>query len=187
MLSLIAGCSRSVTVVNRGRSIAQKVPTLGAVHPYPGLPLEHETGPLLVVFLSSSEDIDRLSRKLTHHLYFQLLPCSQTTQGPSLYDGTVFMATEDERHKWLASSELASQNLYKVYIPLDSRRIMEFPVGYGTLDVPSYLEESRRDGLCLKLGGGEEIGTSLFSNLVPASLSLRGNSLVVVDNSPSGK
>lgn len=181
MLSLVAGCSKRVMIVNRGHLIAQQVPTLGAIHPYPGLPIEHEDGPLLAVFLSSNEDIDRLSRKLTHHLYFELLPCSQTAHGPSLFEGTVFMATQDERQKWLASSELTSKNLYKVYVPLDGHRIMKSLVDYRTLDVPRYLETSRQDGLCLRLGGGQMYGASLFSNLVSAPLSLQGTSLIVID------
>jgi hypothetical protein len=164
------------------------MPTLGAVHPYPGLPARPEAGPLLVVFLSSDEDLDRLSRKWTHHLYFDLVPCSQTAlSGPELFNGPVFMATRDERHKWLASPESTSRNLYKVYIPLDAQRIMAFPTSYGALDVPEFLETSRRDGLCLMLGGGLMSGMRLVSNLVPIPLSLRGTSLVVTDDSQSGK
>jgi len=186
MLSLITGCSRSVTLVEKGHAIAQSVPTSGAVHPYAGLPIEHETGPLLVVFLSTAEDLDYLSKKWTHHLYFELLPCSQSGHGPSLYGGTVFEATEGERQKWLIASEQKNLKLYKVYIPLDYKRIVSYTTGYGALDVPSYLETSRQDGLCLRLGGGIEF-VSLFSNLVPAPLKLRGTSFMVLGNSASEK
>ena len=185
-LSLTVGCNRSVTLIEKGHAIAQQVPASGAVHPYPGLPIEHEAGPLLVVFLSSTEDLSLLSQKWTHHLYSDLLPCSQSGHGPALYTGTVFEATQRERQERLVASEQTSQKLYKVYIPLDYKRIAAFTAGYGALDVPSYLETSRKDGLCLRLGGGKDF-VSLFSNLVPAPLALRETSLVVLGNSATGK
>jgi hypothetical protein len=131
------------------------------------------------------EDLEPLAEKRTHHLYFELLPCSQRGHGFTLITGTVFVATEDERKTILGRSE-SEEHLYKVHIPLDLRRIIEVASSQGALDLPGYLRQAETDGLCVRVGGAQMVGLALFSNMVQAPLAIRDNSLVVLADNRHG-
>ena len=172
-----------VSVEQRGHVVVKTEPTEGAVHPYPGRTTTRSTdGPFLAVFLTTKDDLEKLSEKWTYFLYFELLPCSQTSHGTNLFEGTVFAATQEERERVLAPAELSEYKLYKVHIPLDVQAIIRQASTQGGLDLPSYLETAQRRGLCVRVGGGQMWNLGLFSNLVSVPLAIRDYSLVVVSN-----
>lgn len=184
-----AGCTKHIVLTTREHAIVQHEPIHGAVHPYPGISYtpKREGGPFIAVFFSTAADLEAKAKKWTHHLYFKLLPCSQEAHDYDLYSGRVFVATEDEREKVLGTSKVLDQNLFKIHIPLDLQEIKRAASIYGTLDVPSYFETARQDGLCFRVGGGQMWGVAMFSNIVHAPLALRGDSMVVVDGPPHRK
>lgn len=180
MLVIVAGCTAHVSIVQRGYVLVQSEPTQGAVHPYPGLSIGHSQGvPIVAVFLSTKSDLERLARRRTHHLYFELLPCSQNSHGFDLFSGTVFDANDDERRQMLGPTSPSEVRLYKVHIPFDLQTLVKKASGQGALDVPSYLETAQHDGLCIRVGGAQMWGSALFSNLARAPLEIRDDSLVV--------
>ena len=180
-LGVAPGCTTYVAVINEGYAIVAQEPSVGRVHPYPGLPGTPRPGPRVAVFLSTTADLRRLAKSHTHHLYFELLPCSQTDHRYSLYTGDVFEATEREHASVLGAGAMPDQRLYKVHLPLDYARIVDEAGGYGTIDLTAYLESARRDGTCMRLGGATMWGVSaLWSNRIAAPLAIRGESLVPI-------
>jgi hypothetical protein len=179
VLALIAACTTHVSLTQAGHAVVQDEPTQGAVHPYPHVTPVKEQGPFLMVFLATDADLASLAEEHTDHLYYDLLPCSQKSRGFHLTSGTVFSATDNERHRVLDSLGTRRHNLYKVYIPLDLQRIVRQASVQGALDVPNYLKIAEHDGLCMRLGGAHMLGTSLTSNLVVAPVIILNNALVV--------
>jgi hypothetical protein len=148
-LPLTTGCTTHITVTEKGHTLAEHEPSEGMVHPYPGLdPRQSLPGPYVAVLLSTESDLEQLAKNLTHHLYFKILPCSQRSHNFQLVSGTVFMASEVERNRVLGPH--SKQGLYKVHIPLNLQAIVEHAKFQGTLDVPSYVEQARSDGLCIQ-------------------------------------
>jgi hypothetical protein len=179
----MVGCTTRISINRMGHAVVEHEPTEGAVHPYPGLsPLQNVPGPFVVVFFTAAADLEGIATQHTHHLYFHVVPCSQASLGHYLVAGSVFAATADEQSRVLGSSHASEQSLYKVHIPLDLKTIAERASGQGALDIPRYLQVAKNDGLCIQLGGGQMWGAALVSNLVPAPLVIRDESLQLIDN-----
>jgi hypothetical protein len=186
-LILVAGCTAHFKITPLGHTIVESEPSEGAVYPYPWRhqPPPPQSGPLLAVYLATVADLEVMAKKRTHHLYFTLQPCSQKSHRFDLFSGSVFAATEKERSTMLPDPA-SEQKLYKVHVPLDPQRIFRMVNGYGGLeDVRAYLRTAEKDGLCVRVGGGQMWGLAMFSNLASAPLALAGESLTVIDESKS--
>jgi len=154
----------------------------GAIHPYVGLPpLERDAGPMVAVFFTTTSDLEAIAKVWSHHLYYDLLPCSQLSHDFDLFSGTVFAATEEERNEVLGTQLTPGQALYKVHVPLNLQFIVRLAEGQGALDLPHYLDDARSGGLCIQIGGGQMWGAAVFSNVIPAPVAIHANEMVVLN------
>jgi len=132
------------------------------------------------VFFTAAADLEEIATQRTHHLYFHVVPCSQASVGHYLVSGSVFAASAEEQSRILGTAHPGEQGLYKVYIPLDLKAVSERASFQGSLDVPSYVQAAKNDGLCMQLGGGQMWGAALVTNLVSAPVVIRDDVLQVI-------
>lgn len=180
---LMSGCTKHLEIIPTGHTIVDIEPSQGAIHAYPGISLtKTEEGPFLAIFFLARRDLEPVAQKWTYHLYYELLPCTQNSHGYDLYSGQVYGATKEEIKTQLHSSEISDLSLYKIHIPLKMDKIKRNAERFGALNVQSYLENARKDGLCFRVGGGQMSGISMFSDVVKAPLVMGDNSLIVLQD-----
>lgn len=168
-MAACAGCSRPVTIAASGHELATALPNSGAVHPYDGLPTVPEQSPLVAIFFSGPKDLEALAESWTHHLYFDLISCADPQSALELFSGPVFRASSDEQKRFLRNEGVA---LYKVYVPLDPRRLYSGDNAIEESEMPAYRQTARVGGVCLRIGGGNMGGFGLRSNVVKTPLAL---------------
>jgi hypothetical protein len=168
-VTVCAGCNRPVTIAASGHELATALPNSGAVHPYDGLPTVHEPPPLVAIFFSGPMDLEALAESWTHHLYFDLISCADPRSPLELFNGPVFRASSDEQKRFLRNEGVA---LYKVYVPLDPRRLDSGDNPFEESEMPAYRQTARVGGVCLRIGGGNMSGFGLRSNVVKTPLAL---------------
>ena len=173
LIALIAmlvcgGCNRPVTIAASGHELATALPNSGAVHSYEGLPRLPEPSPLVAIFFSGPRDLEALAESWTHHLYFDLISCANPRSDLEHFNGPVFRASSDEQKRFLRSDRVA---LYKVYVPLDPKRLYSGDNPSEESEMPAYRQSARAGGVCVRIGGGNMTGFGLRSNVVRTSLS----------------
>jgi hypothetical protein len=179
----MSGCTKHLEITPTGHTIVDLEPSQGAIHAYPRLsPTRTEEGPFLAIFFLARLDLEPVALKWTYHLYYELLPCTQNSHGYDLYSGKVYVATKEEIKTQLHGSEKSDLGLYKIHIPLQMDKIKRNAEGFGALNVQTYLDRARKDGLCFRVGGGQMSGISMFSDVVKAPLVMRDNSLIVLQD-----
>ncbi|WP_317930730.1 hypothetical protein [Halioxenophilus sp. WMMB6] len=146
---LLSSCARQIAIESsRFLTTDEIYEDDVVVRPYPGLPYKKALGPFLSVRFSSNSDLEGMAKKYTHHLYFQVVPCSQNKLGYELLSGAVYK----------------SSRIYVAYIPINTELMLQNVNGYGALDAQSYLRKAREEGICFHVGGGQMWFGSLRSN-----------------------
>jgi len=170
-LMSICGCTSHVTISISGISTASQIAESGQVHKYPNMPEKDDNrGPYYVLYIESEDDIAKLSSEHTHHLYFSLMPCSQTEHGYELWNGGVFIDSRATSATSAINSTGQKVHRYMVHIPIRAEQIIRNVHRYGALDAKSYLARADKENLCVRMGGGQMGGGSLFSNSVKTPL-----------------
>lgn len=174
-LLFLCGCANRFTISIAGISTADQIPENGQVHGYRNLPeVDRHLGPYYVLHIASEDDVSKLATEFTHHLYFSLIPCSQTEHGYDLWSGGVFTDSGEMAATNAASSTTRNVNRYRIHIPVQANAIIRHVHGIGALDADRYLGRASKEDLCVRMGGGQMWGTSLFSNSVKTPLHFDG-------------
>lgn len=167
----LCGCASKLTISTAGISTTDRIPESGQVHEYPNLPEnDHQLGPYHVLYIESEDDVPQLASKFTHHLYFSLIPCSQTEHGHELWNGGVFIDSRTNTASNATSGIGRNVNRYMVHIPIRAEPIIRHIQSIGALDAKRYLDRANKEDLCVRIGGGQMWGYGLFSNSVKTQL-----------------
>ncbi|BBB68867.1 hypothetical protein UNDYM_4614 [Undibacterium sp. YM2] len=170
-LLALCSCTKRVTISMAGLSTTDKIPESGQVHEYPNLPEKDDgIGPYYVLYIESEDDIPKLASEFTHHLYFSLIPCSESESAYGLWGGGVFMDSGANSAASSVSGTGHSANRYKIHIPIKADPIIQHIQGIGALDFKSYLGRANKEDSCVLIGGGQMWGGTLFSNTVKTPL-----------------
>ncbi len=161
----IIGCTHHIELKKITTEKVDSYKKLEQVHPYPEF-LDKETGdgPYLEFVFSSSSDLKSAASKYTHHLYYNLQPCSQNKLGYDLWSGGVFEKADD---------------LFTIYIPLNYALLERHVKGYGALDHMKYIQEAEKEGLCVIIGGGKMGFGSMRSNLLSVPIQINAADMAV--------
>ncbi|MDO6421548.1 hypothetical protein [Saccharophagus degradans] len=166
-ITLTIGCARTIQIEEAGFHFVKTYPSTEQVHPYPDLPdIDPGVGSYLKVIFDTEQDLEALAKKYTHHLYFNLQPCTQIELGYDLWSGGVFKSGRDK---------------YAVYIPLSYEALFKHASGYGALDIDQYIKTAEKDGVCIIIGGGNFGWGSLKSNLIVVPARIKSGTIVVSD------
>lgn len=164
-LLFISACANKFSISTTGISITDRMQESGQVHAYPNMPEKyHQLGPYYVLHIVTEDDVPNLASKLTHHLYFSLIPCSQTEHGYELWNGGVFIDARTDSGTNARSGNGRNLNRYVVHIPVKAEQIIRHVHGVGALDAKRYLARASQEDLCVRMGGGQMWGASLSSN-----------------------
>lgn len=178
----LCGCASSFTISFAGISTTGQIPKSGQVHAYRNLPeVDRQLGPYYVLQIESEDDISKLATELTHHLYFSLIPCSQTEHGYDLWSGGVFNGSGADADAKATSNPARTLNRYRIHLPIKADAIIRHVHGIGALDADRYLDRASKEKLCVRMGGGQMWGGSLFSNSIRTPLQFDGKAGFSVD------
>lgn len=160
-----SGCSRHLTINFEGISSVDVIHGGSQVHQYLGLPDQDiKNGPFHVIYFSTKSDLEGMAKEYTHHLYFSLIPCSQSDHGYALWSGGVFrVSVELDRFDKMQGSP-QPKALYSIHVPKKSDAIIRFVKGFGALNADQYLKTAVNDNLCVRVGGAQMWPVSLLSN-----------------------
>jgi len=171
LFSFLCGCGSRVAISVTSVATAIRLPESGQVHGYPNMPEEdRQRGPYYVLHLESEDDLAQLAPKYTHHLFFTLMPCSQTERGYQMWEGGVFIDAGPAAASSAAKSSGNRVNRYVVHIPMRAAPILGQVRRFGALDVERYLARAKQEDLCIRMGGGQIWGAFLSSNAAKTPL-----------------
>ncbi|MGO4549591.1 hypothetical protein AB4059_00585 [Lysobacter sp. 2RAF19] len=135
---------------------------------------------VVAIYFSGPKDLEALAEFWTHHLYFDLISCADPRNALELFNGPVFRASSDEQKRFLQHENSAFVALYKVYVPLDPRRLSSGDNSSEESEMPAYRQSARLSGVCLRIGGGNMSGFGLRSNVVKTPLAFEDNGKLTI-------
>jgi hypothetical protein len=174
----VVGCERRIVIALEDVAVTPGEETGIAVLPYDKSGRRVWRGNAtewISIVVSCEADLETIGKaRDVEHLYVNYFACTAAPRERILWDGDVFRVETASR------DEAASRDVhrYRVFVPKSVKEMQAHVAFVPSLNAEQELEEVRRVGLCMIVGGGNTYGGGLISQVVRLPLSVVGDSFV---------